>query len=76
MQTWALDAPHEARRPRRDAGGARLWKAGLRCLQIPIHGEGHLARRASWDRDPPGKVWGRTVAFDWRVRPPYGCSDP
>eukprot|EP00969_Alexandrium_andersonii_P118241 5229475-Alexandrium_andersonii.AAC.1 len=42
----APEAPCEARRLLHPA--QKLW--GLRLSPIPSHGEGHLAKWASWDR--------------------------
>eukprot|EP00969_Alexandrium_andersonii_P353105 15439133-Alexandrium_andersonii.AAC.1 len=72
MKIRAPEPPREAR----CASGARLCKAGLRCLRSPSHEEGCFARRAGRDRDLPGRVWGETSSFDRRVLQPCGCSDP
>eukprot|EP00969_Alexandrium_andersonii_P278601 12314640-Alexandrium_andersonii.AAC.1 len=45
------------RRAKHGASGARLWKGGgSEFLQISSRGEGSLARRASWDRELPGRI--------------------
>eukprot|EP00969_Alexandrium_andersonii_P261203 11547787-Alexandrium_andersonii.AAC.1 len=53
----------------RSASGARrLWKVGVsEFLQTPRRGEGHLARRASWDRDLPGPMFGAPANVDRRA---------
>eukprot|EP00969_Alexandrium_andersonii_P373667 15484557-Alexandrium_andersonii.AAC.1 len=51
MQIRAMEAPREVRRLRRPP----LERGGSEFLQSSSRGEGRLARRASWDRELPGR---------------------